>query len=77
MVQSGAGWHPYTKASWHGASEPEQRKERIHVVGLPGKGNRSPNKVRKVGICEWVAHCWLSEPREHEMGKKGIQRRVA
>ena len=42
VVQSGAG-----RASWHEASEPEQKKEGIH---LPGKGNLSPNKVSKASV---------------------------
>ena len=46
MVQSGAG-----RASWHEASEPEQKEEGIH---LPGKGNLSPNKVSKASVSGWL-----------------------
>ena len=46
VVQSGAG-----RASWHEASEPEQKEEGIH---LPGKGNLSPNKVSKASVSGWL-----------------------
>ena len=46
MVQNGAG-----RASWHGASEPEQKEERIH---LPGEWNLSPNKVSKSSVSRWL-----------------------
>ena len=42
VVQSGAG-----RASRHGASEPEQKEEGIHV---PGKGNLIPNKDSKASV---------------------------
>lgn len=44
------------------------------LVGLPGKGNLNSRQGRYLEI--GVAHCWIAEPKEHEKGKKAIQRRI-